>query len=80
MGLPMLRKHFTAKDVKVPEKKILKDMKPSDMAWALRPITVSGVPRLWPIHHLATCHVSRRTWGLWSQAQISGSGGPALSP
>ena len=38
IGLPLLRKHFTAKEAAVTEKRIIAGMKPSDMAWFLRPM------------------------------------------
>lgn len=42
VGLPLLRAAFSAKELTVPEKKILKGLKPADMAWFVRRL-VSGV-------------------------------------
>ncbi|PNW88082.1 hypothetical protein CHLRE_01g013450v5 [Chlamydomonas reinhardtii] len=36
VGLPLLRAAFSAKELTVPEKKILKGLKPADMAWFVR--------------------------------------------
>lgn len=44
IGLPMVRKAFTAKEYMVAEKKIVADLKPSDMAWALRHMVRGGGP------------------------------------
>ncbi|KAG2444363.1 hypothetical protein HXX76_001119 [Chlamydomonas incerta] len=38
IGLPLMRKNFTAKEISIPEKEIVADLKPSDMAWFLRPM------------------------------------------
>ena len=38
IGLPLLRKHFTAKEAAVTEKKIIADTKPGDVAWFVRPM------------------------------------------
>ncbi|KAG2489353.1 hypothetical protein HYH03_012183 [Edaphochlamys debaryana] len=55
VGLPLMRKHFTAAELEVCEKKIVADLKPSDMAFFLRPMdmptkratmTRFGIPRL----------------------------------
>ncbi|KAG2447096.1 hypothetical protein HYH02_007845 [Chlamydomonas schloesseri] len=38
IGLPLMRKNFTSKEIAIPEKEIVADLKPSDMAWFLRPM------------------------------------------
>ncbi|KXZ53171.1 hypothetical protein GPECTOR_7g1063 [Gonium pectorale] len=42
VGLPLLRKHFNAKELAKVEKKIIASMKPSDVAWVLRPLSPAG--------------------------------------
>ncbi|PNW88084.1 hypothetical protein CHLRE_01g013500v5 [Chlamydomonas reinhardtii] len=38
IGLPLMRKNFTSKEILIPEKELVADLKPSDMAWFLRPM------------------------------------------
>lgn len=38
IALPLVRKHFMAKDVLAVEKQLIKGLKPADLAWYMRPM------------------------------------------
>ncbi|KAG2447095.1 hypothetical protein HYH02_007844 [Chlamydomonas schloesseri] len=52
VGLPLLRKHFSAKETQVPEKKILKGLKPADMAWFVRRLAMDQKVEMMKQHHI----------------------------
>ncbi len=43
VALPLVRKHFMAKDVLAVEKQLIKGFKPADLAWYMRPMVGAGV-------------------------------------
>lgn len=47
VGLPMLRHHFSAKEFKAVEEKILAHATPTDLAWILRPFPSDDAKRAW---------------------------------
>ena len=47
VGLPLLRHHFSAKEFKAVEEKIVAHATPADVAWVLRPFPSDDAKRAW---------------------------------
>jgi hypothetical protein len=50
VSLPLMRHHFTAKELKAVEAKMIKDATPDDLAWVMRPLATPAAKREWMTH------------------------------
>ena len=50
VSVPLMRHHFSAKELKAVEAKMLKDVTPDGMAWVVRPLATPAAKSEWMTH------------------------------